>query len=142
MAKSSSPKQLATLLDRLAPVLRRLQGAGADRAPRIALMGHLHDQGPASMRDLAAALSISPQAVTGIVDALEADGLVSRERHPTDRRKTLIRLNDHAAGRLAAARGERTDTLAALFRDVPKEDRAAFARVAEGLLDRLGRDAA
>ena len=137
MAKASSPKQLAVLLDRLAPALRRLQGRGADRAPRIALMGRLADEGPATMRDLAAALSISPQAVTGLVDALEADGLVSRERHPTDRRKTLIRLNDHAGDRLTEARGQRTDALAALFKDVPKDDRAAFARVAEGLLARL-----
>ena len=137
MTKPSSPKHLAALLDRLAPALRRLQGTGADRAPRIALMARLHDDGPATMRALAADLTISPQAVTGLVDALEADGLVSRERHATDRRKTVIRLNDHAEDRLASARSDRTEALAALFRDVPKEDRAAFARVAEGLLDRL-----
>ena len=138
MAKNSSPKQLALLLDRLAPALRRLQGRGAARAPRLSLMARLKDDGPATMRDLAARLGISPQAVTGLVDALEADGLVGRERHPTDRRKTVIRLNDHAEEQLADARAERTETLAALFKDVPKEDRAAFARVAEELLERLG----
>ena len=137
MAKQSSPKHLALLLDSLAPALRRLQGSGAARAPRIGLMARLHDDGPATMRDLAAALTISPQAVTGLVDALEADGLVSRERHPTDRRKTLIRLNDHAVAHLADARAQRSDALAALFKDVPKDDRAAFARVAEGLLGRI-----
>ena len=137
MAKSSSPKQLAQLLDRLAPALRRLQGSGAARAPRIALMARLCDEGPATMRDLAAGLHISPQAVTGLVDTLEADGLVARERHPTDRRKTVIRLNGHAEAQLAEARAERTDTLAALFKDVSKDDRAAFARVAEGLLDKI-----
>ena len=137
MAKPSSPKHLALLLDRLAPALRRLQGTGAARAPRIALMAQLKDDGPATMRALAEGLNISPQAVTGLVDALEADGLVARERHPTDRRKTVIRLNDHAGEQLAAARGERAAALAQLFRDVPKDDRAAFARVAEGLLERL-----
>ena len=50
----------------------------------------------------------------------------------------MIRLNDHAEEQLADARAERTETLAALFKDVPKEDRAAFARVAEELLERLG----
>ena len=138
MAKSSSPKQLAVLLDRLAPALRRLQGTGAARGPRLMLMAHLKDAGPSTMRDLAARLGISPQAVTGLVDALEADGLVGRERHATDRRKTVIRLNGHAESQLAEARAERTDALAALFKDVPKDDRAAFARVAEGLLDRIG----
>lgn len=138
MAKPSSPKHLALLLDRLAPALRRLQGTGASRAPRLGLMAHLADVGPATMRDLAAQLHVSPQAITGLVDTLEADGLVSRERHPTDRRKTVIRLNDHAVDTLAEARDARTDALTALFKDVAKDDRAAFARVAEGLLEKIG----
>ena len=137
MAKPSSPKALADLIDRLAPALRRTQGSGADRGPRVALMAELADNGPATMRDLAAHLHVSPQAVTGIVDQLEAEGLLARERHPTDRRKTVIRLNDHAKDNVKAARAQRTDGLSGLFADIPKEDRAAFARVAQTLLDRL-----
>ncbi|WP_308917774.1 MarR family transcriptional regulator [Jannaschia sp. LMIT008] len=136
--KTSSPKHLAQLLDELAPALRRLQGAGAARAPRVVLMARLSDDGPATMRDLARALHVSPQAVTGLVDVLEADGLVTRERHPTDRRKTLIRLNDHAAEQLRDARAQRTQTLAALFDDLSKSDRAAFAKVCRAVLDKLG----
>jgi len=37
-----------------------------------------------------------------------------------------------------AARAARTDGLSALFEDVPKGDRAAFGRVVETLLERLG----
>ncbi|MEM7490983.1 MAG: MarR family transcriptional regulator, partial [Pseudomonadota bacterium] len=138
MAKPTSPKHLAQLLDRLAPALRRAQGSGEARAPRIAALARLHDEGPLTMRELAAHLMVSPQAITGLVDALEAEGVVGRERHPTDRRKTVIRLSDHARDRVKAARGDRVDRLAPLFEDVPKADRAAFARVAETLLDRLG----
>ncbi|KIT15377.1 MarR family winged helix-turn-helix transcriptional regulator [Jannaschia aquimarina] len=137
MAKKSSPKSLAQLLDRLVPALRKVQGSGASRGPRIALMSHLDTTGPATMRDLAAALSVSPQAITGLVDALEADGLTCRERHPTDRRKTLIRLNDHATEQVTAARDARIADLAALFEGATKEDRAAFARVAEALIARI-----
>ncbi|SDZ03162.1 DNA-binding transcriptional regulator, MarR family [Jannaschia faecimaris] len=137
MAKPSSPKALADLIDRLAPALRRTQGSGADRGPRVALMAELSDNGPATMRDLASHLHVSPQAVTGLVDQLEAEGLLARERHPTDRRKTVIRLNDHARENVKAARAARTDGLSSLFADIPKEDRAAFARVARTLLDRL-----
>ncbi|MGB3555884.1 MAG: hypothetical protein WBA25_14735, partial [Jannaschia sp.] len=71
-----------------------------------------------------------------LVDALEADGMVVREKHPTDRRKTVVRLNDHAADRARAARADRADGLAPLFEGIPKSDRIAFARVAETLLDR------
>jgi DNA-binding MarR family transcriptional regulator len=35
---------------------------------------------------------VTPRAVTGLVDALVADGLVTREPHPTDRRATLVTL--------------------------------------------------
>lgn len=137
MAKPSSPKVLADLIDRLAPALRRTQGSGSDRGPRVALLARLVDAGPATMRDLAAHLHVSPQAVTGIVDQLEAEGLLARERHPTDRRKTIIRVNDHARDTVKAARATRTDGLSDLFEGISKSDRAAFARVAETLLDRL-----
>ena len=137
MPKPSSPRHLAALVDRLAPALRRAQGTGTARGPRIAALAHLAEAGPAPMRDLATRLSISPQAVTGLVDALEAEGLVCRERHPTDRRHTLVRLNEHARPAAETAMAARQATLAALFVDIPKADRAAFARVAEALLDRL-----
>lgn len=138
MAKPTSPKHLAHLLDRLAPALRRAQGRGDARAPRIAALAKLHDDGPLTMRDLALHLMVSPQAVTGLVDTLEAEGVVMRERHPTDRRKTVIRLSDHARDAVKAARSERAQALTALFDGIPKADRAAFARVAEALLDKLG----
>ena len=137
MAKPSSPKYLADLIDRLTPALRRAQGSGSDRGPRVVLLARLADDGATTMRALAAHLHISPQAITGLVDQLEAEGLLVRERHPTDRRKTLIRLNDHARDNVKAARAARTDGLSALFEDVPKGDRAAFGRVVETLLGRL-----
>ena len=138
MAKPSSPKYLADLIDRLAPALRRTQGVGADRGPRVALLARLADEGPVTMRDLATHLHVTPQAVTGLVDQLEAEGLLARERHPTDRRKTVIRLNEHARDAVKAARAARTDGLSELFDGISKADRAVFARVAETVLSRLG----
>jgi DNA-binding MarR family transcriptional regulator len=138
MAKPTSPRHLAQLLDRLAPALRRAQGTGAARGPRVALLAKLLEDGPITMRDVARHLMISPQAVTGLIDGLEAEGVLARERHPTDRRKTVIRLSDHAQDGAKAARSERADALTPLFDGVSKSDRAAFARVAETLLERLG----
>ena len=128
-------------MDRLAPALRRMQGSGTDRGTRIGILAHLSETGAVPMRTLAAQLGISPQAVTGLVDEMEAEGLVARERHPTDRRRTMIRLNEHARLLAAAKVAERETALTALFDDIPKADRAAFARVAEALLERLDRPA-
>ena len=137
MAKPSSPRHLALLVDRLAPALRRAQGSGAERGARIGMLALLSEEGAMPMRALAARLGVSPQAVTGLVDEMEAEGLVARERHPTDRRRTVVRLNGHVRDMAAAKVAEREAALAVLFEDIPKADRAAFARVAETLLQRL-----
>lgn len=47
-------------------------------------------------------LQVHPASVTNVVDRLEADGLVTREPHPSDRRATLAGITD--AGRRVAAR--------------------------------------
>jgi DNA-binding MarR family transcriptional regulator len=45
---------------------------------------------PMSMGELAAALGIDPPNATVVVDDLEAQGLVRRGPHPTDRRAKLV----------------------------------------------------
>ena len=45
---------------------------------------------PMSMGELAAALGIDPPNATVLVDDLEAQGLVRRAPHPTDRRAKLV----------------------------------------------------
>ena len=52
--------------------------------------------------EIAESLCLSTGSVTGVVDRLEAHGLVERTRHPEDRRKVAVRLTAHA-DRLAAA---------------------------------------
>jgi DNA-binding MarR family transcriptional regulator len=47
-------------------------------------------RGPMSMRELAAALGIDPPNATVLVDDLEAQGLMRRRPHPTDRRAKLV----------------------------------------------------
>jgi DNA-binding MarR family transcriptional regulator len=49
------------------------------------------------MRVMGERLQLHPTSVTNIVDRLEADGLVKRLPHPTDRRTTLAEITE--AGR-------------------------------------------
>ncbi len=62
-------------------------GVTPSRAP---LLWHLGQHGPSTQRALADALQVAPRTVTGLVDALEETGFVTREPHPTDRRATLV----------------------------------------------------
>ncbi len=46
--------------------------------------------GALTMGELSARLMVTSGNVTGLIDAMEGEGLVARRPHPTDRRSTLI----------------------------------------------------
>lgn len=51
------------------------------------------------MRVMGERLQLHPTSVTNIVDRLEADGLVNRLPHPTDRRTTLVAITENGIRR-------------------------------------------
>jgi DNA-binding MarR family transcriptional regulator len=53
--------------------------------------------GPLGPNDLARTLGVTSAASSGIVDRLESRGHVSRQAHPTDKRRTVVVISD--AGR-------------------------------------------
>ena len=48
----------------------------------------------ASMADIARTLGVAPTVITGLVDRLEARGLIRRESHPNDRRRIQLVLTE------------------------------------------------
>lgn len=56
--------------------------------------------GKLPMRVMGERLQLHPTSVTNIVDRLQADGLVRRTPHPTDRRTTLVEMTPDGAARL------------------------------------------
>ena len=73
------------------------------RTNEFAVLHHLHQVGPLSQQELGGALQIDPSNLVGLLDALEADGLVVRPRDPTDRRRHLVGLTANGQKRLARA---------------------------------------
>ncbi|MFC7617101.1 MarR family winged helix-turn-helix transcriptional regulator [Actinokineospora soli] len=67
-------------------------------------------RGSLPMRVMGERLQLHPTSVTNIVDRLEADGLVRRLPHPTDRRTTLAEITE--AGR--TRRAEATEAVTAI----------------------------
>ena len=86
-----------TVLDRLLEISelfqkdmsRAFEGTGLTPA-RVHLLWELRHSGPATQHHLATRLEVSPRNITGLVDALEASGHVTRSPHPTDRRSTIV----------------------------------------------------
>lgn len=131
-------------LDRLfelAEVLGRLMTHGIDAhgltAARARLLWVLLHHGPMTQRALADALDVTPRNVTGLLDALEADGHVERVPHPTDRRATMVRLTDHGTAVVTHLREGRDVMAAALFADIPETHLAGFTATIATVTARL-----
>lgn len=86
-----------------AEVRARLRAEFDTTLPRFDLMAQL-ERSPAglTMSELSRRLMVTGGNVTGITDMLEAEGLVARVDHPTDRRAYTVKLT--AAGRRQFAR--------------------------------------
>jgi len=81
-------------------VRRRLRTDFDVTLPRFDVMAALYDApGGTSMGEVSRRLMVSNGNVTGIVERLEREGLVSRRTRPDDRRSQLVRLT--AEGRVA-----------------------------------------
>ncbi|WP_239091522.1 MarR family transcriptional regulator [Streptomyces sp. SID14478] len=61
----------------------------------LAVMDRLVSAGPATPSELARELSTSTAAMTLVIDRLTDGGHVSRQPHPSDRRKVLVTPAEH-----------------------------------------------
>lgn len=89
---------------------------------------------------IAESLCLSTGSVTGVVDRLEAHGLVERTRHPEDRRKVAVRLTADAARVGSAAAPGMHEEMTAAHADYSVEELATIAHWLERIgatLDRL-----
>ena len=92
----SSPQQpkLADLVREYTSAVLRHAAATAKRmsleASELAALEHLQAAGPMTQKRLGERLSISPGAVTAMIDRLEPGGYVERIPNPEDRRSALV----------------------------------------------------
>jgi DNA-binding MarR family transcriptional regulator len=106
-------------------------------ASRTHLLWELGQRGPVPQRVLAEALKVTPRAVTGLVDALVADGLVTREPHPGDRRATLVTFTPKGETLVAQLNRDHKALARALFAPMSRREFDGFARGLGGVIDRL-----
>ncbi|XRQ08799.1 MarR family winged helix-turn-helix transcriptional regulator [Actinomadura welshii] len=112
---------------------------GLSRA-RATVLWNLNEQGPMTQRALADAIGVSARNVTGLVDALEADGHVTRGRHPNDRRATLVALTGKGTEIMSGLRDEYDQGAARLFEGLAASDLEGFVATVDHLLVRLGQE--
>jgi DNA-binding MarR family transcriptional regulator len=94
---SSLPQQnLADLVRQYSSAVLRHAAATAKRmgleASELGALEHLQAAGPMIQRHLGERLSMSPGAITAMVDRLEGRGYAERIPNPEDRRSALVRI--------------------------------------------------
>lgn len=121
--------------------LRREDDRSGLSAPRLSALSVLvFGSRPLTLGELAAAEQVRPPTMTRLVQALEAQGLVSRESDAGDGRLTRLRATSKGRTLLARGRARRVAALTAELRTLGDEDRrvlAAAVTILEGVIGRL-----
>jgi DNA-binding MarR family transcriptional regulator len=120
---------------RLARRLRQQSDSGLTPTQLSALAAIDH-HGPVTPGDLAQHERVAPPTVTRVVAKLEADGLVTRQADPEDRRSALVATTAAGAELIAATRTRKDVWLAARIASLDPDDQARLDQ-ALGVLDRL-----
>jgi DNA-binding MarR family transcriptional regulator len=97
-ALATADKTVSGLLDRVFEQV----GLSLAQVKALGIIRHLGGTG-AQMRIIAMACHVTPRTTTGVVDGLEAAGLVERVPDPTDRRAVIARLTPEGERRHDAA---------------------------------------
>ncbi len=137
--------ELAARLAGLSTVLQRHlsradAGEGLTRA-RLSALALLVLGGPHTLGELAASEHVRPPTMTRLIHAMEADGLVERERNPDDGRSVVLRATPLGVEQLEQGRARQIAPLAEAISDLGRSERLQLEDAAD-LLGRVLRDSA
>jgi DNA-binding MarR family transcriptional regulator len=99
-----------------------------------ATLGLLERRGPHRITVLAEREGVSQPAMTGLVQRLEASGLVRRDEDPADGRVSLISITDAGRDALRARRAEQDARVAAWLETLSPTERDVLAAAVPVLL--------
>jgi DNA-binding MarR family transcriptional regulator len=121
------------LLSVTGQLTRRLRAISNTREltwSQVAIMARLEEAGPLTTADLARAESVKPQSMGGTLAAMEEEGLVERQPHPTDGRQILYALTDEGReARRKVSLAKREWLLAAIAQLSQAEQKTLLAAV-------------
>lgn len=128
MHPGPSTEPLDRLLVRAGQALRRFtqraaaaHGLSATGLEVLAALAELDEFNGLSQRDLAGRLRLAPATLTPVLDALEAEGALTRARDRTDRRLVRISITQRGRELYAAAAAGVAEALAGLPEPSPEQ---------------------
>src|SRR3954471_9638655 len=137
----TSPGLLLALLGQEAMHRLRAAHTAHNLKPRqFQILGLLHDHGGLAQRELVVEMGVAPSILVTLLNPLEADGLVARERDPADRRRHLVTLTSAGERQLADAAAAQAQTEDALFASLDEQQREHLRALLLVLADGLAAD--
>ena len=116
--------------ERYRQVLSEYVGLGVTETQAVSYLTVHGDRG---QNELAADLGLSSGASTALVDRLEREGIAERYPHPSDRRRTLVRLTERGQGVVRESR----QWLGEGLHDIPPSDLPWVASTLRSIAQRL-----
>jgi DNA-binding MarR family transcriptional regulator len=123
---------------RLARKLRQEAQTGLTPS-QLSALAAIDRHGPVTLGALADHEQVAPPSVSRVVAKIEADGLVTRQPDPADRRVTKVALTPKGRALLSASRRRKTEWLTTRLEDLGPEPRARLAEVLD-ILEALTTD--
>jgi len=127
------------LLNEIIESHRRLNHALRDYSPdvwmdlsltiaQVKSLFFISNQGSTNFRKLAERLKVTPSNVTGIIDRLVEQGLISRTENPEDRRVILLKTTAKGDAQVAELRERRSNYLSKALINLKDEELACIAQ--------------
>jgi DNA-binding MarR family transcriptional regulator len=144
--RTSPTQELERVADRLHSaalhLLRRLRAeddALGVSPPRLSALSVVVYAGPIGIGALAAAEGVAPATMSRLIDGLESERLVRRERDPDDARGVLVRATAKGERILTTGRRRRVRTLAGGLSRLSRQELDSVVRWTE-LIERVTRE--
>src|SRR5919197_374228 len=93
---------------------------------------------PTSQQALIESVGVDPSKLVGLLNDLEAEGLIVRRRDPADRRRHIVELSKEGRAHLAAAERAVASVEERLFAGLDDEERVQLRRVLAKVADTSG----
>lgn len=104
-------------------------------APQLVTLLCVADQGPISPSEIAREVHLSNSTIVGILDRLEAKGLILRERSTTDRRIVMVSASASGKDLAEAAPSPLQDVFAEALYALPELEQTAIALSLERIVE-------
>ncbi|MNI15663.1 Transcriptional regulator SlyA [compost metagenome] len=110
---------LKGLSNQMSPKFERCTGISSSR---YELLHHLFQVEEVNQSNLQKAVNIDSAAITRHLKQLESDGMVVRNKIPSDHRVTLVRLTEEGRKRIVGYKTEKATFVANMLQDFSKEE--------------------